>query len=691
MDSRRRTLASEGPLGNALPSTSIPVPSSAMKKPAMSRLGNSRMSLAPSSSIGGPASRMSSVSGATIGVSHSSSDGPGAGPGASAGAGGMRRSTIQPGRNEGVMMSASRGDGGIYGRTPQTTRSIPGSVRRNSVYTSGRPSLAPVMHSSGVRDNRPIRSEAFRVASAKNIEGFLRLNRCSIAITSKFWTGGAATRDVHDILKWLINEFIDPGFQWGKKFEDDCVQILKDLRYPAVDTISKTSLTTAGSGANWPNLLAMMNWLVELCKALEQWKDPELSTDPVMFSAKELDINNPAFEDRLMWDFASATYTLWYYDGIESYPEEIQELEEAYDRLAQESFDASENLETEVQKRTLELKQLQAQEPPLKKLEEEYMQLMGDKTKFIAFLELHKNKADKIRQGIDKAKALMADQENQIAAARAELVEIETAVAAQNLSPDEVQRMNHERETLSRNLDDLRGKIAEARQFAYDQEMLVTKSMDRFEQLLADYTALGHQIGVIRPLSEGPTLGPGDVDYSVDVDLGLEDLHEVQGQGKNMRQVIWPALQAYGETFRKQMVEMENGNIALDDENDRLGQKVERQKEEAANLEMRLRVVREQAEEAKHRLDAETAETNETVTKLETEVRAMSNQSQQSVLKTQSELESTKIAFKELRHKTALLQDSVLKQLTSHIDVIIKAKEHTANSLRGVRSFAEAR
>jgi kinetochore protein NDC80 len=48
------------------------------------------------------------------------------------------------------------------------------------------------------------------------------------------------------------------------------------------------------------------------------------------------------------------------------------------------------------------------------------------------------------------------------------------------------------------------------------------------------------------------------------------------------------------------MVEMENGNIALDDENDRLGQKVERQKEEAANLEMRLRVVREQAEEAKH-------------------------------------------------------------------------------------------
>jgi uncharacterized protein YlxW (UPF0749 family) len=51
-----------------------------------------------------------------------------------------------------------------------------------------------------------------------------------------------------------------------------------------------------------------------------------------------------------------------------------------------------------------------------------------------------------------------------------------------------------------------------------------------------------------------------------------------------------------------------------------------------------------QVTDDEQRLDAETAETNETVTKLETEVRAMSNQSQQSVLKTQSELESTKIA-----------------------------------------------
>ena len=160
--------------------------------------------------------------------------------------------------------------------------------------------------------------------------------------------------------------------------------------------------------------------------------------------------------------------------------------------------------------------------------------------------------------------------------------------------------MNHERETLTRNLDELRTKTAEASQLAYDNEMQVTKSMDRFEQYLQDYTALSHQIGVIQPLSESLVLGPGNVDYTVELDLGVEDLNEVQSAGKRMRSVIWPALQSYGEGFRKQLLELGNSTIALDDEYDRLGQEVDKQKEEVGDFEARLKFVHEQAEDAKN-------------------------------------------------------------------------------------------
>lgn len=167
------------------------------------------------------------------------------------------------------------------------------------------------------------------------------------------------------------------------------------------------------------------------------------------------------------------------------------------------------------------------------------------------------------------------------------------------MSGDEVQRMYHERETLTRNLDELKEKINEASKFSYDQEMAVSRAQDRFDQLVTDYTAIGYSIGVIGQPSEGPSLGPGNVDFGVDIKLGGDSVEEIQSSGKVLRQTIWPALQSYGEQFRKEMIDVENGNIALDDQYDRLAQDVEKQKEEETNRQVRLKVINEQAEDAK--------------------------------------------------------------------------------------------
>ncbi len=51
---------------------------------------------------------------------------------------------------------------------------------------------------------------------------------------------------------------------------------------------------------------------------------------------------------------------------------------------------------------------------------------------------------------------------------------------------------------------------------------------------------------------------------------------------------------------------------------------------------------------------------------------------------------SVDFRYGELRHRTTQLQDAMVQELSKHIDVIIKAKEHTANSLKGLRTFAES-
>jgi kinetochore protein NDC80 len=156
--------------------------------------------------------------------------------------------------------------------------------------------------------------------------------------------------------------------------------------------------------------------------------------------------------------------------------------------------------------------------------------------------------------------------------------------------------MNHERETLTRNLDELRAKTAEASQASYDAELQVTRSMDRLDQLLQDYNSLGQQIGTI-PLDRSP--GPGNVDFLLELELGIDDINDIQAVGVRMKKEIRPGLSAYREVFRSQARDTQDKIIVKEDEVDQLGQKVERQREDVEVHEHRLRVVVQNADEAK--------------------------------------------------------------------------------------------
>ncbi|WVO16742.1 hypothetical protein L204_104426 [Cryptococcus depauperatus] len=654
--------------------SSAAAPSSIMKK--TNRLGPARQSMAPQPLHSRPSNLPDMQE---LGQSSNSAS--------------VSRRSLMPNRGyepRESMMSAGRGDAGIYGRSSQSVGKVPGSVRRNSVFSSngqGRASLAAGLYSAPYKDPRPIRDKTFQTNCMRNINHYLVATRYPSPITPKTFTSPTA-KEFQSIFRFLVNDFIDQSLAWGKKFEDDTLTILKDLKYPGMDSVSKTALTAPGAPQSWPNLLAMLNWLVDLCKSLGNWDDPECISDPLKIPASELPVEYPNYEHRLLWDFSAKTYTQWFEGEVEEFTEAERELDQAYERMASSVTDEIQKLETEIQKRLVEVQRLNAQEPPLKRLEDEYVQLMSDNNKFFAFLNLHRQKEEKIRQRIAKVKEVVGHQEQELKTHQANLVQIEKNVAEQNLSPDEVTRMTHEKDNLTRSLDDLRGKIAEASQFAYDQEMMVTKSMDRLETFLADYNALAHQIGLVDS-STGVPLSFNDINYIIDVDLGAEDVDRVKAIGTEMRSTLWQALQTCRETFRQEALGFSNSLITLDDEFDKLSQTVERQKEEAGSVEARIKNVNQQAEDTHKQSTAEGTDTSKIITQLETEVTNMLAASQQGVLSTRSHLESTRIAFKELRHKTSLLQDYVVAQIGEHIDAVIKTKEHAANSLRSIRALAE--
>ena len=275
MEPRRTTLMSNGPLGNGHAGSALPVPSSAIKKPAM-RMGGSRMSVAPG----------------TAGAMRTSTLGGG---GAAAGGGGMtrmpsqenlqgRRSTMVSKTGADGASSANRGDGGMYGRA-SSARVAPGrwvsmtngvagrqedetdildSVRRSSVFP-GRQSMAPgASLQAVVKDTRPFRDKTFMTNCQHNIADFLSMFRSNINVTQKTLTSPTG-KEFQEMFKFFINFLVD-GFTWGKSFEADAFQLLRDLRYPSPENCSKTAFSAPGTPQHWPVILAMLNWLVDLCK-----------------------------------------------------------------------------------------------------------------------------------------------------------------------------------------------------------------------------------------------------------------------------------------------------------------------------------------------------------------------------------------------------------------------------------------
>lgn len=117
---------------------------------------------------------------------------------------------------------------------------------------------------SAVKDNRPVRDKVFANACRDNVADFLNVYRSNLVLGPKTLTSPTG-REFQDIFKFLIGFLVD-GFVWGKSFEQDCWQLLRDLKYPSPDTCGKTALAAPGAPTHWPALLAMLNWFVDLCR-----------------------------------------------------------------------------------------------------------------------------------------------------------------------------------------------------------------------------------------------------------------------------------------------------------------------------------------------------------------------------------------------------------------------------------------
>jgi kinetochore protein NDC80 len=138
-----------------------------------------------------------------------------------------------------------------------------GSVRRSSIFP--RQSMAPGMAVGFVaKDTRPTRNPQFQEQCRTNVYQYLMDTRCPYPMNAKTLVS-PTQKEFQNLVQFLVQILFQGGFTWLKTFEMDCNTLLRDLKYPSHDSCGKTALGAPGTPQNWPHMLAMLNWLVDLC------------------------------------------------------------------------------------------------------------------------------------------------------------------------------------------------------------------------------------------------------------------------------------------------------------------------------------------------------------------------------------------------------------------------------------------
>lgn len=165
-------------------------------------------------------------------------------------------------------------------------------------------------------------------------------------------------------------------------------------------------------------------------------------------------------------------------------------------------------------------------------------------------------------------------------------------VKVQNLSPEEVLRMNTEHESLSRELESLKHKIAETSQVVVRLEVSLTRKVSDAEEALDQYTSLLSTLGLFPPLP--PPLE--DVDLTIDLHSASANPQGLLS-GADIRKVVKPTLSRITEMKRTAHAEVESERIRVDDELDQLTLECETIEEEALEVMNKTNALNDQADE----------------------------------------------------------------------------------------------
>ncbi|KAG6813606.1 hypothetical protein H0H92_009223 [Tricholoma furcatifolium] len=576
-----------------------------------------------------------------------------------------------------------------YGKTP-----LNNSVRRGSVWGGG---AAPPQSSQTARDTRPLRDRQFQVKMRQEIVAYLQESGFEISMASLSNITGKDFRAIFDFLVLTL----DPShpFSQNARFEDEFVPALKALRYPFAHQIDNKWLAAPASMHSWPSLLGVLHWLVEMCKRREEYL---CSGHPTLQNPDNIpeEFDDPFDHSALAFEYFDQAYTIWL-DLKDEFTEANQWLEERYARKNERVQTELEGLNNKLNEAKVELHKLKSSAAPVSKLEKENVMLTGDSEKFQKILQQYEGRKKKLIDTIAYEKAELASggellhiltpshgSEKSVATQLDQLEQehtrLEDVVREQNLTPEEVLRMNTDHEMLSRNLEDLKQKIAETHKVVMMLEVNVTNRAEAAEEALDSYANMLSSLDLLPPLPHPFE----DIDLRLELNSAASN-PQLLLSGADIKKVIKPTLSSVAEATRSERAELESERIKDDNELDQLTLECENVEEEIGELEKRVIALGEQAEDLRDAAQREANVANAEAGRLERDLAQARTAALASGMGVKSRLQTLQFNYAEQMEKINRLKEETVRAIIKNSHDIAIFKDEVSRRLAELREFAE--
>lgn len=234
-----------------------------------------------------------------------------------------------------------------------------------------------------------------------------------------------------------------------------------------------------------------------------------------------------------------------------------------------------------------------AEESPLNKAERERNIYANDIEKFKKFMSHLLIKKQKFIESIERSVVELAEIEKELAEAELQRANLQAQVDAQDIRPEDIDKMNDEKEILCKTIETLNQAKEEASKIFWDREVQVQKKLDAVEKLVQEYNFSCEKSGLI-PVEAHSSQG-----IRFELTFNQHALRPDQMLDLDIKEHIQANLLRLRDGYNKTILETQSTILEMQETLDRLTEVINDKVEELKELEERIRKLNQQYNEDK--------------------------------------------------------------------------------------------